>query len=78
LKPGEFFNIAFKTTLFQYASLLVLFILQIDPVLGLWVLLAYVVGIVVVVRAFKVKMPFTFKNALAFIRSLFRSSKKQL
>jgi Na+/H+ antiporter NhaD/arsenite permease-like protein len=77
LKPGEFFNIAFKTTMFQYASLLVLFILQIDLVLGLWILLAYVVGIVVVVRAFKVKMPFTFKNALLFVRSLFRRNKKQ-
>ncbi len=77
LKPGEFFNIAFKTTLFQYASLLVIFFLQIAPMLGLWVLLAYIVSTVIVVWVFKVKMPFTFKNALLFIRSLFQRKKKQ-
>jgi Na+/H+ antiporter NhaD/arsenite permease-like protein len=75
LTPKDFFEIAFKTTLFQYATLLVLFSLQINFALGLWFLLAYVVGIIVVVKVFKVKMPFTMKAAFRFVTSMFKKKK---
>jgi Na+/H+ antiporter NhaD/arsenite permease-like protein len=78
LKPKEFFDIAFKTTMFQYLNLLILFIFQINLVLGLWILLAYVVGIVVVVRAFKVKKPFTMRAAFKFVASWFKRKKTEV
>ncbi len=75
MKPVEFFNIAFKTTLFQYATLLVIFSLQINPILGLWFLLAYVIGAVAIILIFKVRMPFTFKAAILFAFGWFKRKK---
>ena len=50
--------------------------LQINPTLGLWFLLAYFIGVVVVVKAFKVRMPFTFKAALRFVLGWFKRKKE--
>ncbi|NMC08393.1 MAG: hypothetical protein GYA24_24510, partial [Candidatus Lokiarchaeota archaeon] len=76
MKPADFFNVAFKTTIFQYATLLAIFYLQINLTFGLWFLLAYVVGLVVMIKVFKMRMPFTFKNAMLFIRSFFKRRKE--
>nr|MDO8111373.1 SLC13 family permease [Candidatus Sigynarchaeota archaeon] len=76
MKPKDFFEIAFKTTLFQYATLIVIFSLQIDPALGLIFLLSYVIGAIIIIRVFKAKMPFSFKKLiLAFFKALKRRKK---